>query len=234
MVTDGAIIGITGSIDRLSRLALMIRASSKTDEVDRVRRWSQNQKPDGFGEVILAMIKHRFSSEIFSMAESLQVQLATSIVYRRNRLLYQTRHESKLRADRNKENISESSPTTLQQDASRRVFESVHEDTTGLLPSQGSQPLQQSGQSAASSAHTYTISQRHRRLVSDAASVYSVDPHIAAQYPEPPQNKICNLCGKVQPLRILMDENHWRYDINIVSNFSTLSSNSSDLISTGT
>lgn len=212
-------IGITGSIDRLSRLALMIRASSKTDEVDRVRRWSQNQKPDGFDGVILAMINHRFSSETFDMAESLRVQLASSIVFRRNRLLYQARHEMKLRADRNEENYSQSAPTVPLNTTFQKALETVLEEQVEQLPNQENLPPQQSGRAAASSPHTHTATQRHRGKKLGAASTYSVNPHIAAQYPKLPPTEICELCGKAQPREVLKYEHLWRYDIDTASSF---------------
>ncbi len=55
-------------------------------------RSSRRREPDGFDEVIFALVKWRFPVE--TMAESLQVQLASSIIYRRNRLVYQFRHEA--------------------------------------------------------------------------------------------------------------------------------------------
>ncbi|SPO05897.1 uncharacterized protein DNG_08586 [Cephalotrichum gorgonifer] len=108
--SDGAIIGITGSIDRLSRLALIIRASSKPEGVERILRSSRKREPDGFDDVIFALVKWRFPP-VDPTDESLQVQLASSIIYRRNRLRYQFRHETKLSADRNDETESETVPT---------------------------------------------------------------------------------------------------------------------------
>lgn len=214
-------VGIMGSTDRLSRLAHVIRAAAKTDEVERVQRWSQNREPDGFGELILAMIKQRFSSEKSSMAESLQLQLASSIIYRRNRLLYQARHEMKLRADRDEENYSESAPSVLLDSTRRRALETIHEDPLEEQPSRISQPASQPVQQAQSPSemtrYTHTISPPRRGPESDAASFYSVNPHTTAQYPKPPQlppghgQGICNLCGKMQPRKDLTEEARWRY-----------------------
>ncbi|RSL48343.1 hypothetical protein CEP54_012970 [Fusarium duplospermum] len=100
--SDGAIVGIAGAMDRLNRLAHIIRRSSKPSKVERVLDFARKRQPGDFGNKILDLIKSKFHS----MAESLQVQLASSIVYRRNRLLYQNRCEGKLQTDMGHETVS--------------------------------------------------------------------------------------------------------------------------------
>ncbi|KAI1125118.1 hypothetical protein F5Y10DRAFT_268459 [Nemania abortiva] len=85
---DDALYGITGAIERLERLAMVIRPFPQVDEVDRVRNFASKQKPDGFYDAILATIEFLFPGA----EKTLQVQLTESIVYRRHRLLWNRRN----------------------------------------------------------------------------------------------------------------------------------------------
>ncbi|KAI3320651.1 hypothetical protein HD806DRAFT_505789 [Xylariaceae sp. AK1471] len=107
---DGAMYGITGAINRLHRLAMAIRQSPRTDEVERVRNFASKQPPNGFYNIILVMIQYLFPD----VEKTLRVQLAESIIYRRHRLLWNRRHSKKLgRQRREKE---EDQPSKKKQD----------------------------------------------------------------------------------------------------------------------
>lgn len=93
---SGAVYGILGAIDRLHRLAATIRHPSRSDDVDRVQKYSQRQPSDGFDEIILLIINFKFPDA----PESLRIQLVKSIIYRRNRLRYHQNHQSKLATER--------------------------------------------------------------------------------------------------------------------------------------
>lgn len=91
--------GITGAVDRLHRLAVAIRQSPRTDEVERVRVFTSKQQPDGFAHVISAMMQFLFPDA----EKTLRAQLVESIVYRRHRMLWSRRHSRKLGQERKPE-----------------------------------------------------------------------------------------------------------------------------------
>lgn len=92
---DGIMFGITGAIDRLDRLAKVIRHAPRSDEVERVRNFAAKQ--DAKSEASFSTIISSILRFIFPKAEeTLRTQLAESIIYRRHRLLYNRRHSKKL------------------------------------------------------------------------------------------------------------------------------------------
>jgi hypothetical protein len=70
--------------------------------VDRVQKFAQRQPPDGFDEIIRQILLFKFPLA----PESLRMQLTKSIVYRRNRLMYQQSHQSKLATEREDEDAT--------------------------------------------------------------------------------------------------------------------------------
>jgi hypothetical protein len=226
---DGAMTGITGSIDRLSRLALIVRASSKPEKVEQVLRYSRKRNTDGFDDVIFALVKWRFVAEdgTPTMAESLQVQLASSIIYRRNRLMYEFRHETKFGADRNDETLSETTLTELPDSARRAAQTSI---TDPRQTSQLTQPQHFSNREAAAITpaapsllrqallHGKAQGSKGRDADGDVSSVRSVNPFIAAEYPKAPvvpvghSDAMCTLCNKPQKRAVLANDKDWRYD----------------------
>jgi hypothetical protein len=215
---DGAMVGITGSMDRLGRLAFIIRTPSKPAAVERVLRFSRKRQPDGFGDVILALIKWRFPAE--TMAESLQVQLASSIVYRRDRLLYQVNHEAKLNAERDDCSISVTNLTSPQSDVWREAL-AVPEQHQTTVPTQAQRIA--TAAPAASSLHRQALlhgkvpeSSRNDDTKSDATSSRSNNPFIAAEYPEAPvvprqqSDAKCTICHVPKPRAILVNKKKWR------------------------
>jgi hypothetical protein len=200
--TDGAIYGITGAIDRLQRLAMAIRQSPRTNEVERVRNFASKQPPDGFYNIILARIQY-----LFPEAErTLQVQLAESIIYRRHRLLWNRRHSKKLRRQR-KQEAEEQSP---KDEVRKRVAQARFNQN---LPSDRPQrPF--SGAMTESILSSTQISQRPLSQswnkpplrVPDAGgqeenrSTRSTNPHPRGQYPNRPPGTagetkiICHYC----------------------------------------
>ncbi|KAK1763246.1 hypothetical protein QBC33DRAFT_248359 [Phialemonium atrogriseum] len=90
----GALYGIVGSIDRLHRLAVRIRTSSRDDQKleERVAEFAKKLMPDGFGDIVWLILKYKFPKA----NEGLIEKLTKSIVFRRHRLLYQRHHYKKL------------------------------------------------------------------------------------------------------------------------------------------
>lgn len=109
--------GITGAVDRLHRLAVAIRKSPRTDEVERVRNFASKQKTDGFPGILSAMIQFFFPDA----EQTLQAQLVESIVYRRYRMLWSLRHSKKLGQQRR---TKEDSQTIKEKPATQRVEQS--------------------------------------------------------------------------------------------------------------
>ncbi|KAM0549948.1 hypothetical protein ACHAPJ_009195 [Fusarium lateritium] len=96
---DAAMYGIHGAVSRLQRLAMTIREAPKNDEVEevkRVRNFVSKRNPDGFSEVMTAMVQFLFPD----IEKTFQSQLIDSITYRRHRLLWRRRHSQKLRHER--------------------------------------------------------------------------------------------------------------------------------------
>ncbi|KAI1085119.1 hypothetical protein F5B20DRAFT_575585 [Whalleya microplaca] len=85
------------AVDRLHRLAISIRRSSIPEMQSRVSRFARRDNDDdGLEELALTIIKWEFSG----INEPLAQQLAASVCYRRQRLLYQRRHQQELRFHR--------------------------------------------------------------------------------------------------------------------------------------
>lgn len=227
---DGAMVGITGAMDRLDRLAFIIRTTSrpKQDEVQRVLDSRLKREPDGFDEVIFALIKHRFPTEV--AAPSLQTQLASSIIYRRNRLIHQAKHEAKLQAERDNPDCeySDTAPTLPQNGVGDDAMQS---GLLGNIPEDGEMQMDDAAQKTAADANMVIFVQgdtnaplagaRHSTLMpkaapSDTSSVYSNNPFLEAKYPAPPtvprgqMQAICNLCCKPQPRETFIDKRRWR------------------------
>ncbi|KHN96556.1 Protein kinase-like domain protein [Metarhizium album ARSEF 1941] len=92
---DAIVSGILGSIDRLHRLAVVIRHSPRTDEAQRVQNFASKLDPHveaDFFHFIFECLRYLFPDA----EKTLLSQLRDSIVYRRNRLLWNRRHTEKL------------------------------------------------------------------------------------------------------------------------------------------
>lgn len=212
-------IGITGSVDRLSRLALIIRASSKPESIERVLKFSRKREPDGFDDVIFALVKWRFAAPI--VAESLRIQLASSIIYRRNRLLYRLRREMNFGADRNSDAVSETTLTEFPGKAGRAAIADAMERPQD---GQRTQALHLATKAAAAPStllrqvqmQSVGDGKKGLRIESDASSVRSNNPFAPAEYPRAPKVPVgrsdakCTICSKPQSREILEHEKKWK------------------------
>lgn len=208
---DAALVGILGSVDRLGRLALLVRAPSKPDEMQRVLNSRLKREPDGFEKVILTLINYKFSSEKgCSMPESLQRQLASSVAYRRDRLIYELRHDKKLGADRNESNVSESAPT---------VMGKLPEMSPPTLPkvnkNKGRVSQIREQQAHTSYSQAKSLLRPQTGSVASSLSSYSPNPFITAEYPNPPMipsdrlEADCTYCRKGVAREVLGDKKKW-------------------------
>lgn len=231
--SDGALVGMTGSIERLSRLALVLRAPLKPPVVERVLEYSQRMKSDGFEGVIIELLNWRYNQPFakFQMAESLRVQLASSIVYRRARLI----HELSNITDVDCGKIDEAGPgseTTFgefrdhQDDAllgmSERALEKLETQQVVAQPPRLQVQISTTDTSSTSlqqeTRNTLVAEQSGHNSDPDASSsnFNSHNPSRASGYPPAPAVPLghsaakCTICGKLQRAEILTDTNRWR------------------------
>lgn len=208
-----------GSIERLCRLALLVVPSSRPVEVQNVLKSRRQRGPDGFDEVILALMKWRFPTS--TMAESLQLQLASSVVYRRDRLLYFAKQEAKLIADRDRDNVSSTAPSVqrLVDAGVTKVPQQHAMSREATLPghlSEARPPIaNRSGGRLEYKLHLRETPGHEPSLV-ETSSTYSDNPHTAAQYPNPPKvpaghlQAKCTFCCKPQSKNLFNTDKAWR------------------------
>ncbi|EWZ85597.1 serine/threonine protein kinase [Fusarium oxysporum f. sp. lycopersici MN25] len=209
---DGAMIGIHGSIDRLSRLALIIREPAKPADMEKILQHKRSRGSDFFGEVVLALLKNRFPPHV--MTESLLVHLASSVVYRRDRLIYQYRREAKFSAHRNDDTVSETdfSKMSIREVGSvlgdlNRPQERQNQAQGPVLP----HPLLNKAKGEASTTESKsTNTMIHNNSVSESSSACSNNPWIAGEYPKAPEDGKCTYCGKLLQEDVYKDEKQWR------------------------
>lgn len=220
-------------MDRLSRLALMIRSSHKTSNVQSVLEYSRSRGPDGFDDLIMALIRWRFRSAKtencqaqFGMPQSLQFQLGSSIIYRRNRLIYELKRKKTLEADRRREDVSETTISELPEDTQRidLADEMKMRETDRIsrrLPEAFPEGLNARSSPPKSLLQTILTGSMARIRQDDEATSYastncSINPRVAAAYPKAPEipqgHEVvrCSICFKPQPRKIVNDEKLWR------------------------
>lgn len=199
MEDDAAMYGITGAVDRLQRIAMTIRESPRTDEVERVRNFASKQQPDGFPDIMTARMQF-----LFPDAEpTLRSQLVESIVYRRHRLLWNRRHLKKLGQQRKTEDEARINEEPAATKGGQLTSQSATLSAQHLLPLQAK----------AGSVYSSTLPSKrqigkvHRLLQiqeeerhDDLRSARSSNPPPRAQYPELPvllpgeSNISCRFC----------------------------------------
>ena len=180
--------GIIGAIDRLHRLAVAIRQSPMTDEVDRVRNFASKERPNGFPSIVSAMMQFLFPDT----ERTLQVLLVESIVYRRHRMLWSRRHSKKLRQQRRTEEDIQSVREGIATPRAER-FSSENILDRGAQPQLPPQTEMQSVYSSTQPSKRL-LGQIHKSLLrvqqegqrEDVRSARSSNPPPRAQYPELP------------------------------------------------
>lgn len=233
-IPHAAMTGIKGSMDRLGRLALMIREPSKPESIEKILDYSRRRNPDGFESIILALIRWRFGcansdsqNDAYVMPDSLQVQLASSIIYRRNRLIYEFRREVKFHAERDYEDISENTlagppqrntdgtPGPKQVDSHSwpqpekmlQVLDSSVANPRSSNPALGllrDLPERMLGPTSEHESGFYS------------SSVYFNNPFISSERLEPPivppghLGRNCTICYKYQSKEVLENNRKWR------------------------
>ncbi|KAF5602526.1 WD domain-containing protein [Fusarium pseudocircinatum] len=168
--------------DRLYRLAVVIRHSPRTDEVERVRKFASKQEPNGFANLVSAIVRFYFPDA----EQSLLAQLAESIVYRRDRMLWSRRHSKKLSQERNEEKEAKSAKTETSTTA---------QTPPGIGVTASSSQRQLHTESQVKTVYSGTIPSKRPIRVhqikkeskkDDASSARSANPPPRAHYPELP------------------------------------------------
>lgn len=209
---NGPMYGIKGAIDRLHRITTMIIRGENTDEVQDVRRFASRREPDGFLQVMLALISYHFPSA----PTSLRVQLAKSVTYRRNRLLYQRFHPKNQaqhlipRAEPLHSAIPEHKPTT--QDQAPQITRLRSEIQSLLSFTQPSVRVQN-----ARLFEGLELSQQSDGSQQDAITVHSRNPPPSGIYPARPsvpdgaRETYCKICQVLLHESDVKDKAKWRY-----------------------
>lgn len=206
---NGPMYGIKGAVDRLHRIAAIIRGGNRTDEVQAVQRFSSKREPDGFLRVIVALTQFHFPEA----QVSLHFQLAKSVAYRRNRLLYQQQHSRKLAKPR----MPRAVPTTVEPEPSGQ--DQAHRDTH---PQFEVRSHLSSTQPSIRNINTHlleklNIPQQGGASQQDVTSVYSRNPPPSGLYPTQPsvakgqRETLCKFCQTLLPTSIAKNELEWRY-----------------------
>jgi hypothetical protein len=207
--SDGLAYGIDGSIERLHRLAVRIRQSSKAGLPERVRAFAE-KNPDGPEQLISKIIKFKYTHP--SMSEGLLSHLIKTVMYRYQRLMYEKRHQGKLGQDR---------------DRKIKSYPDIRHNT-GKTPNTGTGPRSSIGnasvgepysETAASSMNTKIYNQydyvNQTKRVSIARSTSSSEIGKVV-YPAPPKNKenashmVCPFCFTEFPAAVFEYTLSWR------------------------
>lgn len=201
--------GIEGALDRLNRLAVAIRRSSNSNLVSRAKKFTrQRDRDDDFERLVLTIVKWQFRD----ISEPLALQLAASVSYRRQRLMYQRNHQRKLQ-------------TRRQRHLTPELADTVSHEQPQLLP----QLQTLAAQEPANRTHSETVPSTidpvrvwqdyadHETVLSKGTTVSSrVDKE--HPYPNPPKPSDesapsieCNWCFRPLEPSKLEKPGWWRY-----------------------
>jgi hypothetical protein len=212
--SDGAAYGIKGSIDRLHRLAVRIRRSSKDGLPERVRAFAKKLPSDDSENIISRILQFKYPN----MKTELVNHLTKTIIYRHHRLMYIRRHQGKLAHERDQETQSHSEAPEC--DLSHNTSQ-PKSDMTGLQ-SDISKPSLGDGYSetAPSIMNTEVYNQQDNVKQAKPSTVAgSVSSSWVGKitYPAPPANAensshvVCQFCFEEFPAAEFEQSQSWRY-----------------------
>jgi hypothetical protein len=217
---QAALDGIQGAIDRLNRIGKAIRDASTSDlglRVDRFTRKADNEHAS-FKRMALLVVKGLYPEITDSFVE----QLATSISYRRQRLLYLKSHQEKLKGRRQP-----------QPEPERHVESTLHDQMRQPTPKLARQERQTQGQASEirssapskgeASIVTYpsVLDSRSLKLVVNEQMEASTGPPTESSiahnnpYPRPPKLPegkgycVCDWC--YEELKVPHEKSRWMH-----------------------
>lgn len=206
-------------MDRLHRLATIIRGGPRNDEAQVVHRFASRSEPDGFFDVISALIAFQYAEG----RQQLHRQLAKTVVYRRHRLLYNLKHQQKL-----------SKPRTEAKSGSAVIEKSLRIEGDQVRPEHIDRGTTTSRGGAPSGTLKTGITQPSQRLINDrvkaiqrvhldesqqsadSVTIRSMNPPPTGLYPDPPKpldlnaSVACPYCHCELEKSVLTDEAQWR------------------------
>ncbi|WQF89428.1 Putative protein kinase [Colletotrichum destructivum] len=208
---QGSFFGISGALERLTRLSVLISKASQNNRSARVEAFREKRKMDfaGFEELTNLIIKNKYPM----ISDSLKLQLTRSIVYRRQSIVYHQHREAKYQRERKRNETATKNNTPGESMLGTRTMQPAqaaaqnHQEKssfTGFTPLDGSEFNRQHvalGQSKTEST----------------ASVGAAD----VCYPRPPRPKDeavgyidCRYCSKKVERRIFGSPVLWRKHVD--------------------
>ncbi|KAF6816890.1 hypothetical protein CMUS01_12193 [Colletotrichum musicola] len=209
---QGPFFGISGALERLNRLSLLISKTSQRSHPARVDAFAKRRKTnfEKFEEITNLII----SSKYREISDSLRKQLTKSIVYRRHRIMYQRSQELKYQQERvqpkaaavvvAKATGSRPEPKTWTKATELPRKSQAQSDLTGQTPFDHSEYKRQKEATQQSSA-------------ASTASVGDTDvKYPRAPRPEDPSARYtqCPYCSKNIERSVFMNRQKWRKHVN--------------------
>jgi hypothetical protein len=210
--SDGAAYGIDGSIDRLHRLAVRIRQSSKEGLPERVRAFAKKNTSDGSEKMISEIIKYKYQHPLIS--ERLLAHLTKTVIYRHHRLRYIQRHQGKLAEDRDHK-------TGGHTDQARNTGRGKGSETKPPIGATEASLEEPYSETSPSTMNTKVYNQQDnvkQAKPSTVAGSISSSWIGKISYPPPPANKdksshlICPYCFQEFQAKVLETTLSWRYN----------------------
>lgn len=232
LAVEAALEAVQEAIDRLQRLAIIIRRSSSVTIASRVKNYALKTdaaENDEFNKLILM----RLNGILPAMSESLAGQLLESIAHRRLRLLYQRRHQKKLARRR---------PSRSNQVVPGETEEPKPKSDPPLQPAMpeagtskvvGKTSVYSKSQANSDTAHsTFNLSAFHRHqsrtasVQPDSITVTSVAQ--GCSYPRPPRlqdggkTARCDWCCEEIQASQVQTSGWWRYSASAITTCSNI------------
>jgi hypothetical protein len=227
--------GIERAIDRLFRLSLLIRLSSRSSQNEKAERFIMrdedgNDMNDSFAEFARQIVDHCFPEA----PEFLRAKLSNGIVIRRKRFLYRRRHQEKLfGVDVSKETMRQDSrhgDQIEEIDVTVRASKLKNEASPVEMLAPKLSRLRASNPSHTSASAVTQQSLPLDTVLEDAGSnqttAFTATPSSGAplELPRPPRPAVgskefeCPYCCLILPIKE-SKASHWRY---VVTNFKSL------------
>ncbi|KAL1967098.1 hypothetical protein VTN77DRAFT_3622 [Rasamsonia byssochlamydoides] len=219
-----ALEAVEASIDRLQRLAIVIRKSSTQSRNLRAKAFVPEDDEGSFEDFAIQMVKHRYKEANGTLCE----QLGASIALRRRRFLYKWKHQQKLayrRQSQVPETIRQPPSTTGSQTASElpRVpppfFIFKRHRFSQLKMSQLAQPPSETNAWTLDSKIFRNVLRDHKLPSSMVSTGTSIQDN-ALEYPRAPAFKpgqkecICPYCSELLPTTKLNNGRWWRHHVD--------------------
>jgi hypothetical protein len=218
--TQASLEGIYGAIDRLHRLGTAIRKTSTSSLASRVKKFARKADDDHafFERMALLIVKGLYPD----IRDSFAKQLAGSVSFRRQRLLYQKGHQEKLKARRRPQPEPERHVEPTLHDETRQPASKVAHDKrqtqrqASKVPSSASSKIDASTMTHPSAFE----SQKFRLDVTEKVEAVSGPSTVTSiahnnPYPRPPKfqdgEKYCQCDWCFRELKVPDEKTQWKH-----------------------